>query len=89
MPVMDGISAVREIRKTFNNLPIIGLTGESIESETLKFLDAGANIVLVKPAKVSELSYHLKNLIKNEVDQSLSPDSLPSSILPFVEKKHV
>ena len=62
MNVMDGVTAVIEIRKFNKNIPIIGLTGESSETETLKFKSAGINMILIKPIKSSELASALKSL---------------------------
>lgn len=51
MPVMDGISATREIRKNpdFAKLPIIALTANVMASEQNEFLAAGMNDHIGKP----------------------------------------
>ena len=51
MPVMDGMSALREIRKdaTFANVKIVMLTSESEKKTVLEALQAGANNYIVKP----------------------------------------
>lgn len=51
MPVMDGLTALREIRKdaSFKDVKIIMLTSESEKSTVLEALQAGANNYIVKP----------------------------------------
>jgi two-component system sensor histidine kinase/response regulator len=51
MPVMDGVTATREIRKNphFSKLPIIALTANVMVSEQKEFLDAGITDHIGKP----------------------------------------
>ncbi len=51
MPVMDGVTATREIRKNplFSKLPIIALTANVMVSEQKEFLDAGITDYVGKP----------------------------------------
>ncbi len=57
MPVMDGISATREIRKDprFAKLPIIALTANVFISEQNQFLAAGMNDHIGKPIDPDQL----------------------------------
>ena len=58
MPVMDGIDAVREIRKRTANLPIImfsSLTSRGAEA-TLDAIDAGASDFATKPASAGHIT---------------------------------
>ncbi len=57
MPVMDGVSATREIRKDpkFSRLPIIALTANVMVSEQNEFLDAGMNDHIGKPIDPNRL----------------------------------
>ncbi len=57
MPVMDGVSATREIRKDphFSKLPIIALTANVMVSEQNEFLDAGMNDHIGKPIDPNRL----------------------------------
>jgi two-component system chemotaxis response regulator CheY len=56
MPVMDGISFIKEVKKTpFKYLPILVLTTEREDSKKLEGKQAGASGWLVKPFKAETL----------------------------------
>jgi CheY-like chemotaxis protein len=57
MPEMDGLTAMREIRKQgqWKNLPIIALTAKAMTDDQEKCLAAGANDYIAKPLDVEKL----------------------------------
>jgi signal transduction histidine kinase/DNA-binding response OmpR family regulator/CHASE3 domain sensor protein len=57
MPEMDGLSAMREIRKRaeWKSLPIIALTAKAMADDREKSLAAGANDYIAKPLDVEKL----------------------------------
>ncbi|MEO8152529.1 MAG: response regulator [Rhizobacter sp.] len=57
MPEMDGLTAMREIRKqpVWNKLPIIALTAKAMRDDQEKCLSAGANDYIAKPLDVEKL----------------------------------
>jgi signal transduction histidine kinase/CheY-like chemotaxis protein/CHASE3 domain sensor protein len=57
MPEMDGLTAMREIRKRreWSKLPIIALTAKAMKSDQEQCLQAGANDYLSKPLDVEKL----------------------------------
>jgi two-component system chemotaxis response regulator CheY len=57
MPNMDGISFIKEVKKTaFKFVPILVLTTESQDSRKMEGKDAGASGWLVKPFKPEQLT---------------------------------
>jgi CheY-like chemotaxis protein/CHASE3 domain sensor protein len=57
MPEMDGLTAMREIRKNadWKNLPIIALTAKAMADDHDRCLAAGANDYIAKPLDVEKL----------------------------------
>jgi len=57
MPVMDGLTATKEIRKNtkLKNIPIIVLTAKAMKEDRVKAIDAGANDYLSKPVDTEKL----------------------------------
>lgn len=63
MPVMDGIEATQELRKTYSKdqLPIIAVTANALSNDRERCFRAGMNDYLVKPVKSNTLQETLKN----------------------------
>ena len=57
MPVMDGLTATREIRKTpeWKKLPVIALTAKAMPDDQQRCIEAGANDYMAKPLDVDKL----------------------------------
>ncbi len=65
MPVMDGITFIKEVKKTpFKFVPILVLTTESQEEMKMKGKEAGASGWLVKPFKPEQLIYVTKKFMR-------------------------
>ena len=60
MPIMDGITATKEIRKLGKNIPIIAMTAGTTEEEKNQYILAGMNDYVAKPVKVSILKKTIK-----------------------------
>jgi two-component system chemotaxis response regulator CheY len=65
MPVMDGITFIKEVKKTpFKYTPILVLTTESQEDKKMEGKKAGASGWLVKPFKPEQLIYVTKKFVR-------------------------
>jgi len=65
MPVMDGFELVKFVRKekSFEELPILGVSGINDNSEAVKLLKFGANDFIKKPFSKEELLIRISNLL--------------------------
>jgi len=66
MPVMDGITALKNLRKRGNNIPVLMLTAKTVIDDKVEGLDNGANDYLTKPFDTRELLARLRVLTRNE-----------------------
>lgn len=55
MPVVDGITATKEIRKTDDKTPIIALTAYALQGDRERFMSHGMNGYLSKPVDAEKL----------------------------------
>ncbi|NVK00753.1 MAG: response regulator, partial [Oceanospirillaceae bacterium] len=62
MPNMDGYALTKELRSRGFKGPVIGVSAAVVGEETELLLAAGADAVLSKPIKLSELETELKRL---------------------------
>ena len=65
MPVMDGITALKKVRESRNNVPIIMLTAKSQIDDKVLGLDSGANDYLTKPFAAKELLARIRAVTRN------------------------
>ena len=92
MPVMDGVEAVKQIRKLNVKTPIILLTAKDLVDDKVYGLDSGANDYITKPFDKKELlariraltrikeeqeeKYEIGNIIFNKESSQLSRDKI-------------
>jgi PAS domain S-box-containing protein len=91
MPVMDGVMATQEIRKDprFNDLPVVAMTANSMQSDRDRCIAAGMNDHVAKPIEPEDLWKALLKWIKpkHSMSNATGPDTakkqdvqLPSGI---------
>jgi len=82
MPVLDGLTATRELRKTpeCRQIPIIGVTAHAFKEERREMLDAGCNAFLRKPFQERDLFGLLEKFLDVKfIYKELGATTAPSS----------
>ncbi|MCW9004191.1 MAG: response regulator [Gammaproteobacteria bacterium] len=76
MPVMDGVSACREIRKNKNldSMPVIALTANAMDLDREKVFDSGMNDFISKPVDVNKLFSILKKWVNVQSRDNVMTD---------------
>lgn len=73
MPVLDGISAAKEI-KSFSDVPIIFLSAKGEEYDRIEGFNTGADDYVVKPFSVKELMLRIEAVLKRTAKTPKSAD---------------
>lgn len=69
MPVKDGFTLAKEIRKINENVPIIFLTAKSMKEDTLQGFESGADDYISKPFSMEELLARITAVIRRSLPQ--------------------
>ncbi len=72
MPVMDGFTLAREVRKIDTETPIVFLTAKSMKEDTIEGFNAGGDDYLTKPFSMEELLLRLKAILRRTKNQTLT-----------------
>ncbi len=64
MPGMDGLTALREIRKCFPDTYVIMFTGKGSEEIAVELMKAGASDYILKPFNNQDLADRIENVLK-------------------------
>jgi two-component system alkaline phosphatase synthesis response regulator PhoP len=78
LPGMDGLSAIRKIRKidSLKDLPVLVLTAKDREFDKVAGLDGGADDYMTKPFGVMELAARIRSLLRRSTRSNTSEDEL-------------
>jgi DNA-binding response OmpR family regulator len=68
LPIMDGISILKSIRKNGIKTPVLLLTARDAITDKIKGLDSGADDYLTKPFEFGELLARIRALIRRKTD---------------------
>ena len=69
MPIMDGLTATRLIRKAGNSVPIVGLTANAFSSDRDACFDAGMNSFVAKPVTRGKVAEALGAVLQQSAPQ--------------------
>jgi DNA-binding response OmpR family regulator len=64
MPIKDGFTLAKDIRKVDNQIPILFLTAKSLEEDKLKGFQAGGDDYLTKPFSMEELLARIEAILR-------------------------
>lgn len=67
MPIKDGFTLAKEIRKTDKKTPILFLTAKSMQEDRIEGLQLGADDYLTKPFSMEELLLRIKAILRRSV----------------------
>ena len=63
MPVMDGLTAMAQLRQT-SNVPVILLTAKSEDTDKVLGLNVGADDYITKPFSMEELTFRIEAILR-------------------------
>jgi len=84
MPVLDGVSATRQLRKANYSKPIISLSANVIESDIISFKEAGVDESLHKPIVPKELDAMLQKYLDKDKNNTSAEYDLVD--IPLISK---
>lgn len=91
MPVMDGVRALRKLRRSNGpnvQTPIFALTGYSSYADKRRYRQAGFDFVLTKPLRPNDLARAWNSYLKGDLNIALAPSEAPVenfSQVPLIE----
>lgn len=70
MPVKDGFTVCKEIRRIDKRIPILFLTAKTLEADKLKGFEIGADDYITKPFSMEELLARINATIRRSFDEN-------------------
>tara|TARA_B100001059_G_C17809319_1_gene571257 strand:+ start:716 stop:1393 length:678 start_codon:yes stop_codon:yes gene_type:complete len=87
MPIKDGFTLAKEIRKENTSIPIIFLTAKSQTKDVLEGFDHGGNDYLKKPFSMEELIVRIKALLdRNKIKKDTSKIAIGNYIFNYTKQ---
>ncbi len=68
MPVMDGFTLAKEIRKLDKKIPLLFLTAKSMQEDKIRGFEIGADDYLTKPFSMEELLMRIKAVMRRSIE---------------------
>lgn len=76
MPIMDGFTVAKEIRKYKKDMPIVFLTAKSMKEDILEGFAIGADDYLTKPFSMEELIFRIEAILRRTKTTSNSDEKV-------------
>lgn len=70
MPIKDGFTVAKEIRRVDKRVPILFLTAKNLEADKLKGFEIGADDYITKPFSMEELLARINATIRRSYDEN-------------------
>jgi signal transduction histidine kinase len=67
MPVMDGLTALKEIKRQYSDTYVVMFTGKGGEEIAVELMKAGASDYILKPFNNQDLAERIENVLKRRV----------------------
>lgn len=83
MPVMDGFTVAKEIRKLKKETPIIFLTAKSLKEDVLEGFSIGADDYLTKPFSMEELIFRIEAILRR-TKTNMNPDITTFQLVGYI-----
>ena len=87
MPVVDGLSVCRALRRNGDKTPVLILTSKHEVADRVAGLDAGADDYLVKPFSLDELLARIRALLRRFEDDTVPTRSVGNLTLEYGSRK--
>ncbi len=101
LPQMDGITAVKKIRETDSQMPILILSAKDSELDKIQGLDSGSDDYMTKPFSVLELTARVRTLLRRTkpkctiiktptltIDKSIHTVMLNNKVMELTHKEY-
>lgn len=75
MPVIDGFTLAKEIRKGNEEIPIVFLTAKSLKEDIVEGLKLGADDYITKPFSMNELLLRVRAILKRVYNSNTSQET--------------
>lgn len=89
MPILDGLSVCRILRRQGDKTPILILTARHQVSDRVSGLDAGADDYLAKPFALDELLARIRALLRRNPSDTKSKSYVVSNLVLNIETRQV
>ncbi len=78
MPLKDGFTLAKEIKKSNSKIPVLFLTAKSMQEDIIKGFDAGADDYITKPFNMEELLARMNAILRRTNSDDVDKEAVSS-----------